>query len=213
MPETMSVERRNLLKAYGAEIVLTEGKKGMTGAIQKAEELAKSIDGSFIAGQFSNPANPKIHYETTGPEIWRDTDGKIDIFVAGVGTGGTISGVGKYLKEQNKNIKIVAVKPFDSPLLSKGVAGSHGIQGIGANFIPDNLDKTVIDDIITVKTNDAMATGKKIAQTDGLLVGISSGAAVFATLELARRPENKGKTIVALLPDTGERYLSTPMFD
>lgn len=213
MPDTMSVERRNLLKAYGAEIVLTEGKKGMTGAIQKAEELAKSIDGSFIAGQFSNPANPKIHYETTGPEIWRDTDGKIDIFVAGVGTGGTISGVGKYLKEQNKNIKIVAVEPFDSPLLSKGVAGSHGIQGIGANFVPDNLDKTVIDDIITVKTNDAMATGKKIAQTEGLLVGISSGAAVFATLELARRPENKGKTIVALLPDTGERYLSTPMFD
>ena len=213
MPDTMSVERRNLLKAYGAEIVLTEGKKGMTGAVEKAEELAKEIPSSFIAGQFYNPVNPLVHYETTGPEIWQDTDGKVDIFVAGVGTGGTISGVGKYLKEQNPTIQIVAVEPFDSPLLSKGTAGPHGIQGIGANFVPDNLDRDIIDEIITVKTDDAYAQGKALARLEGVLVGISSGAALFAAKELALRPENKGKTIVVLLPDSGERYLSTPMFD
>ena len=213
MPDTMSVERRNLLKAYGAEIVLTEGKKGMTGAVEKAEELAKEIPSSFIAGQFYNPVNPLVHYETTGPEIWQDTDGKVDIFVAGVGTGGTLSGVGKYLKEQNKNIKVVAVEPFDSPLLSKGVAGPHGIQGIGANFVPENLDIAVIDEIIAVKTEDAYTQGKALARLEGVLVGISSGAALFAAKELALRPENKGKTIVVLLPDSGERYLSTPMFD
>ena len=213
MPETMSIERRNLLKAYGAEIILTEGKMGMSGAVEKAEELAKSIPNSFIAGQFYNPVNPKVHYETTGPEIWRDTDGKVDIFVAGVGTGGTVSGVGKYLKEQNKEIQIVAVEPFDSPLLSKGVAGPHGIQGIGANFVPENLDRGVIDEIMTVKTEKAFAAGKKMARLEGVLVGISSGAALHAAKMLALRPENKGKTIVVLLPDTGERYLSTPMFD
>lgn len=213
MPETMSIERRNLLKAYGAEIILTEGKLGMSGAVEKAEELAKTIPNSFIAGQFYNPVNPKVHYETTGPEIWRDTDGKVDIFVAGVGTGGTVSGVGKYLKEQNKSIKIVAVEPFDSPLLSKGVAGPHGIQGIGANFVPENLDRGVIDEIMTVKTEEAFAAGKKMARLEGALVGISSGAALHAAKTLALRPENKGKTIVVLLPDTGERYLSTPMFD
>lgn len=213
MPETMSIERRNLLKAYGAEIILTEGKLGMSGAVEKAEELAKTIPNSFIAGQFYNPVNPKVHYETTGPEIWRDTDGKVDIFVAGVGTGGTVSGVGKYLKEQNKEIQIVAVEPFDSPLLSKGVAGPHGIQGIGANFVPENLDRGVIDEIMTVKTEEAFAAGKKMARLEGVLVGISSGAALHAAKTLALRPENKGKTIVVLLPDTGERYLSTPMFD
>ncbi len=213
MPETMSIERRNLLKAYGAEIILTEGKLGMSGAVEKAEELAKTIPNSFIAGQFYNPVNPKVHYETTGPEIWRDTDGKVDIFIAGVGTGGTVSGVGKYLKEQNKEIQIVAVEPFDSPLLSKGVAGPHGIQGIGANFVPENLDRDVIDEIITVKTEEAFAAGKKMARLEGVLVGISSGAALHAAKMLALRPENKGKTIVVLLPDTGERYLSTPMFD
>ncbi len=213
MPETMSIERRNLLKAYGAEIVLTEGSKGMTGAVEKAEELKQSIPDSIIAGQFYNPANPKVHYDTTGPEIWRDTDGTVDVFVAGVGTGGTISGVGKYLKEQNKNIKIIAVEPYDSPLLSKGVAGPHGLQGIGANFVPENLDRSVIDEIVTVKTDEAYKTGKALARSEGILVGISSGAALFAAAELAKRPEFEGKTIVALLPDTGERYLSTPMFD
>ena len=213
MPDTMSIERRNLLKAYGAEIVLTEGSKGMTGAVEKAEQLAKEIPGSFIAGQFYNPVNPQVHYETTGPEIWKDSNGKVDIFVAGVGTGGTISGVGKYLKEQNPTIQIVAVEPFDSPLLSKGTAGPHGIQGIGANFVPKNLDRGVIDEIITVKTEDAYAQGKALACLEGVLVGISSGAALFAAKELALRSENKGKTIVVLLPDSGERYLSTPMFN
>ncbi len=212
MPDTMSVERRNLLKAFGAEIVLTEGAKGMQGAIDKAEQLKSEIKGSIIAGQFINPENPRAHYDTTGPEIWRDCDGKVDFFVAGVGTGGTLSGVGKYLKEQNKNIKAVAVEPFDSPLLSKGTAGPHGIQGIGANFIPENLDRDIIDEIIAVKTEDAMNTGSLFAKTEGVLVGISSGAALYAAVHLARRPENEGKTIVALLPDTGERYLSTPMF-
>lgn len=213
MPETMSIERRNLLKAFGAEIVLTEGSKGMSGAVEKAEELKAQIEGSIIVGQFYNPMNPLVHYETTGPEIWRDTDGKVDIFVAGVGTGGTLSGVGRYLKEQNKNIKIVAVEPYDSPLLSKGTAGPHGIQGIGANFVPENLDRSVIDEVITVKTEDAYRVGKQMARLEGVLVGISSGAALHAATILAQRPENRGKTIVALLPDTGERYLSTPMFD
>ena len=213
MPETMSLERRNLLKAYGAELVLTEGKKGMQGAVDKAEELANEFEGSFIPGQFKNPANSQIHYLTTGPEIWNDTDGKIDIFVAGIGTGGTITGVGKFLKEKNPDIKIIAVEPAASPLLSKGQAGPHGIQGIGANFVPDVLDKNIYDDIICVKEEDAYSTGKMMAQTEGILVGISSGASLWAATELAKMPENKGKTIVAFMPDTGERYLSTKMFE
>ena len=212
MPETMSVERRNLLKAYGAELVLTDGSKGMKGAIEKADDLAKEIPGSFIAGQFVNPANPEAHFETTGPEIWRDTDGKVDIFVAGVGTGGTVTGTGKYLKSQNSDVKIVAFEPEGSPFLTKGVAGPHKLQGIGAGFRPDILDMNVIDEVLTIGDEDAFATGKKIAREEGMLVGITSGAAVFAATLLARRPENKGKTIVALLPDTGDRYLSTPMF-
>lgn len=212
MPETMSMERRNLLKAYGAELVLTEGAKGMKGAIEKAEELAKEIPDSFIPSQFTNPANPEAHIKTTGPEIWEDTDGKVDIFVAGVGTGGTISGVGKYLKEKNPDIKIVAVEPADSPVLSKGIAGSHKIQGIGAGFVPETLDTEVYDEIIAVESEDAFKTGRILAKKEGILVGISSGAAVFVATELAKRPENKGKIIVALLPDTGERYLSTEMF-
>ena len=212
MPETMSVERRQLMKAYGAELVLTEGAKGMKGAIAKADELAKEIPGSFIPGQFVNPANPAIHKATTGPEIWEDTDGKVDIFVAGVGTGGTVTGVGEYLKSQNPNVKVVAVEPASSPVLSKGVAGSHKIQGIGAGFVPDVLDTKVYDEIIPVENEDAFATGKLIGKKEGVLVGISSGAAVWAAIQLAKRPENKGKTIVALLPDTGDRYLSTPLF-
>lgn len=212
MPETMSVERRNLMKAYGAELVLTEGAKGMTGAIEKAEELAKEIPNSFIPAQFSNPANPAAHEKTTGVEIWEDTDGKVDIFVAGVGTGGTISGVGKYLKSKNPNVKVVAVEPKSSPVLSEGKAGPHKIQGIGAGFIPETLDTKIYDEIIAVENDDAFETGRAIARTEGVLVGISSGAAVWAAIQLAKRPENKGKTIVALLPDTGERYLSTPMF-
>ena len=212
MPETMSVERRNLMKAYGAELVLTEGAKGMKGAIAKAEELAKEIPGSFIPGQFVNPANPAAHKATTGPEIWEDTDGQVDIFVAGVGTGGTITGVGEYLKSQNPNVKVVAVEPATSPVLSKGTAGAHKIQGIGAGFVPAVLDTKVYDEIIPVENEAAFATGKKIGKTEGVLVGISSGAAVWAAVELAKRPENKGKTIVALLPDTGDRYLSTPLF-
>ncbi len=212
MPETMSVERRNLLKAYGAEIVLTEGSKGMKGAIAKAEELSKEIKNSFIPSQFTNMVNPKIHELTTGPEIWEDTDGKVDIFVAGVGTGGTISGVGKYLKSKNPDIKIVAVEPKDSPVLSKGISGGHKIQGIGAGFIPQTLNTKIYDEIITVRNEDAFETGRTLAQKEGLLVGISSGAAAFAVLELAKREENKNKLIVALLPDTGERYLSTEMF-
>ena len=212
MPETMSVERRQLMKAYGAELVLTEGAKGMKGAIAKADELAKEILGSFIPGQFVNPANPAVHKATTGPEIWEDTDGKVDIFVAGVGTGGTVTGVGEYLKSQNPNVKVVAVEPASSPVLSKGVAGSHKIQGIGAGFVPDVLDTKVYDEIIPVENEDAFATGKLIGKKEGVLVGISSGAAVWAAIQLAKRPENKGKTIVALLPDTGDRYLSTPLF-
>ena len=212
MPETMSVERRNLLKAYGAEIVLTEGAKGMKGAIAKADELAKEIPNSFIPGQFVNPANPKAHRETTGPEIWNDTDGKVDIFVAGVGTGGTITGVGEYLKSKNPAVKVVAVEPETSPVLSKGVAGPHKIQGIGAGFVPDTLNTSVYDEIIPVSNENAFATGKEVARRDGVLVGISSGAALFAATQLAKRPENKGKTIVVLLPDTGDRYLSTPLF-
>ena len=212
MPETMSVERRNLLKAYGAEIVLTDGAKGMKGAIAKAQELAEEIPNSFIPGQFVNPANPAVHIATTGPEIWNDTDGKVDIFVAGVGTGGTLSGVGGYLKQQNPGVKVVAVEPSGSPVLSKGTAGPHKIQGIGAGFVPDTLNTEIYDEIITVENEDAFATGRALARTEGVLVGISSGAAVWAAKELAKRPENKGKVIVALLPDTGERYLSTPMF-
>ncbi|MCI7675451.1 MAG: cysteine synthase A [Phascolarctobacterium sp.] len=212
MPETMSVERRNLLKAYGAQLVLTDGAKGMKGAIEKANELAAATPGSFIPGQFVNPANPAIHRATTGPEIWADTDGKVDIFVAGVGTGGTLSGVGEYLKAQNPNVKIVAVEPAGSPVLSKGVAGPHKIQGIGAGFVPDTLNTKIYDEIITVENEDAFTTGRAIARKEGVLIGISSGAAVYAATVLAKRPENKGKTIVALLPDTGDRYLSTPLF-
>ena len=212
MPETMSVERRQLMKAYGAELVLTEGAKGMKGAIAKADELAKEIPNSFIPGQFVNPANPAVHKATTGPEIWEDTDGKVDIFVAGVGTGGTVTGVGEYLKSQNPNVKVVAVEPAGSPVLSKGTPGAHKIQGIGAGFVPAVLNTGVYDEIIAVENEAAFATGKKIGKSEGVLVGISSGAAVSAAIELAKRPENKGKTIVALLPDTGDRYLSTPLF-
>lgn len=212
MPETMSVERRNLLKAYGAELVLTDGAKGMKGAIAKAQELAEATPGSFIPGQFTNQANPAVHRATTGPEIWADTDGKVDIFVAGVGTGGTLTGVGEYLKAQNPNVKIVAVEPAGSPVLSKGVAGPHKIQGIGAGFVPDTLNTKIYDEIIPVENEDAFTTGRAIARKEGVLIGISSGAAVYAATVLAKRPENKGKTIVALLPDTGDRYLSTPLF-
>ena len=212
LPETMSVERRNLLKAYGAELVLTEGAKGMKGAIAKADELAKEIPNSFVAGQFVNPANPKAHYQTTGPEIWEDTDGQVDVFVAGVGTGGTVTGVGTYLKEQNPNVKVVAVEPASSPVLSQGKSGAHKIQGIGAGFVPDVLDTKIYDEVIPVENDDAFATGKKVGHSEGVLVGISSGAAVWAGIQLAKRPENKGKTIVVLLPDTGDRYLSTPLF-
>ena len=212
MPETMSVERRQLMKAYGAELVLTEGAKGMKGAIAKAKELAEATPGSFIPGQFTNPANPDIHRKTTGVEIWEDTAGKVDIFVAGVGTGGTVTGVGEYLKSKNPNVKVVAVEPSGSPVLSTGVAGAHKIQGIGAGFVPDILNTSVYDEVITVTNEDAFATGKMIGRTEGVLVGISSGAAVFAAMQLAKREENKGKTIVVLLPDTGDRYLTTPMF-
>ena len=213
MPETMSVERRQLMQAYGAELVLTEGSKGMKGAIAKAEELANEIADSFIPGQFVNPANPAVHRATTGPEIWADTDGKVDIFVAGVGTGGTVTGVGEYLKSQNPTVKVVAVEPAGSPVLSKGTPGAHKIQGIGAGFVPQVLNTGVYDEIIAVENEDAFATGRKIGKAEGVLVGISSGAAVFAAIELAQRPENAGKTIVVLLPDTGDRYLSTPLFN
>lgn len=212
MPETMSVERRLLMKAYGAELVLTDGAKGMKGAIAKAEELTAEIPNSFIAGQFTNPANPQAHIKTTGPEIWNDTEGKVDVFVAGVGTGGTVTGVGKYLKSQNPNVKVVAVEPASSPVLSKGTAGAHKIQGIGAGFVPDTLDTSVYDEVIAVENDDAFETGRLVGHSEGVLVGISSGAAVWAAIELAKRPENEGKTIVALLADTGERYLSTPLF-
>ncbi len=212
MPETMSVERRQLMKAYGAELVLTEGAKGMKGAIAKADELAKEIPNSFVAGQFVNPANPKAHYETTGPEIWADTDGKVDFFVAGVGTGGTITGTGKFLKEKNPAVKVVAVEPKTSAVLSTGIAGSHKIQGIGAGFVPDVLDTKIYDEIIPVDNDDAFAVGREMGHREGVLVGISSGAALWAAIELAKRPENAGKTIVVLLPDTGDRYLSTPLF-
>lgn len=212
MPETMSMERRMLMKAYGAELVLTDGKKGMSGAIEKADELHREIPGSLIAGQFTNPANPKAHFETTGPEIYRDTDGKVDIFVAGVGTGGTVSGVGKYLKSKNPDVKVVAVEPATSPVLSKGESGAHGIQGIGAGFVPDTLDTSVYDEVIAVEDADAYKFSRAVTASDGLLVGISAGAAICAGVQLARRTENKGKTIVVLLPDSGERYLSTPLF-
>ena len=212
MPETMSVERRLLMKAYGAELVLTDGAKGMKGAIAKAEELTAEIPNSFIAGQFTNPAHPQAHIKTTGPEIWNDTEGKVDVFVAGVGTGGTVTGVGKYLKSQNPDVKVVAVEPASSPVLSKGTAGAHKIQGIGAGFVPDTLDTSVYDEVIAVENDDAFETGRLVGHSEGVLVGISSGAAVWAAIELAKRPENEGKTIVALLADTGERYLSTPLF-
>ena len=212
MPETMSVERRNLLKAYGAKVVLTDGKAGMKGAIAKAQELAATIPNSFIPSQFENPSNPQAHYESTGPEIWKDTEGKVDIFVAGVGTGGTVSGTGKYLKDQNPNVKVIAVEPATSPVLSQGYAGPHGIQGIGAGFVPNTLDTSVYDEVFTVTNEQAYETGRLIAHNEGMLVGISSGAATYAAIQIAKRPENKGKTIVVLLPDTGERYLSTPMF-
>ena len=212
MPETMSVERRNLLKAYGAKVVLTDGKAGMKGAIAKAQELAAATPNSFIPSQLENPSNPQAHYESTGPEIWKDTEGKVDIFVAGVGTGGTVSGTGKYLKDQNPNVKVVAVEPATSPVLSEGHAGPHGIQGIGAGFVPNTLDTSVYDEVFTVTNEQAYETGRLIAHNEGMLVGISSGAATYAAIQIAKRPENKGKTIIVLLPDTGERYLSTPMF-